>query len=415
MNFISAALLAALPAGMTADNITVSPPAGENICLLSSLDLSTISCLNGERVRADKSTANNPITIRDTVYTSGVGTHAPSIAIVKLNGATRFVARLGIDDEAESADAKAGHGIVNYVIRKHVNGDKTGKIIAQGTVDRRDKESVKLDIDVTGWDYITLDAQQGSQAWADHVDWANAYFEYSGEKPVTVTSQQMYNDNSKTVNLPTTGKDGADIIPLSSLEISKALNGWGTIKANKSIDGNPITLNDTVYTSGVGAHATGQIIVKLNGAVTRFEARLGIDDEVKNNVAGHEGSYGICNYSVSLKAETAMFTSCRKARYATDRNQLHSLTWTATDGNISSLIFPKEPAETPATISTWPTPTSNIRNRTPRHRSSSRPRRSPPNWPVPLPSIRYREYASCKRSRRPVRMPPSQWADCPKD
>lgn len=303
MNFISAALLAALPAGMTADNITVSPPAGENICLLSSLDLSTISCLNGERVRADKSTANNPITIRDTVYTSGVGTHAPSIAIVKLNGATRFVARLGIDDEAESADAKAGHGIVNYVIRKHVNGDKTGKIIAQGTVDRRDKESVKLDIDVTGWDYITLDAQQGSQAWADHVDWANAYFEYSGEKPVTVTSQQMYNDNSKTVNLPTTGKDGADIIPLSSLEISKALNGWGTIKANKSIDGNPITLNDTVYTSGVGAHATGQIIVKLNGAVTRFEARLGIDDEVKNNVAGHEGSYGICNYRVSLKAE----------------------------------------------------------------------------------------------------------------
>lgn len=156
MNFISAALLAALPAGMTADNITVSPPAGENICLLSSLDLSTISCLNGERVRADKSTANNPITIRDTVYTSGVGTHAPSIAIVKLNGATRFVARLGIDDEAESADAKAGHGIVNYVIRKHVNGDKTGKIIAQGTVDRRDKESVKLDIDVTGWDYLSL-------------------------------------------------------------------------------------------------------------------------------------------------------------------------------------------------------------------------------------------------------------------
>lgn len=299
---ITAALFAAFPVGMMADNVTISPPTGGNICLLSSLDLSTITCLSGENVRADKSTANNPLTIRDTIYTSGIGTHAPSVAIVKVNGATRFVSCLGVDDEAESAAVKDDHGIVNYVIRKHVGGNKTGEIVMQGTVDRRDAASVKVDLDVTGWDYITLEAQPGTHAWADHVDWANAYFEYTGEKPVTVTSQQMYADNSKTVDLPAVGRDGADIIPLSSLEISKATNGWGTIKANKSIDGNPITLNDTVYTSGVGAHAAGQIIVKLNGAVTRFEARLGIDDEVASQVAQRPNA-GVCNYRVSLRAE----------------------------------------------------------------------------------------------------------------
>lgn len=301
-NLLAAGLLAALPAGMKADNVTVRPPQGGNICLLGSLDLSTVTCLSGERVRADKSTAGNPLTIRDTVYTSGVGTHAPSLVVVKLNGATRFVTRLGIDDEADNADVKANHGIADYIVRKHLGGDKAGQIVAQGTIDRRDAQAVKLDLDVTGWDYITLEARQGTQAWADHVDWANAYFEYGGEKPATVTEGQMYLDEAKIVNLPESGADGADIIPLSSLEIAKALNGWGTIKADKSIDGNSITLNDTVYTSGVGAHATGQIIVKLNGAVTRFVTRLGIDDEVKASAAGNS-NYGVCDYRVSLRAE----------------------------------------------------------------------------------------------------------------
>jgi len=301
---LSAGLLAALPLTATADNVTVNPPTGDGICPLSSLDLSNVTCRSGEQVRANLSTNGNALTLRDTVYTSGVGTHAPSVAIVKVNGATRFVARLGIDDEAESETQKAGHGICNYVIRKHVNGNKTGTVVMQGVINRLDRGAVKIDLDVTGWDYITLEAQTGKEDWADHVDWANAYFEYSGARPATVIGQSMYpSDNGKLVTLPDVGSDGAEIIPLSSLEIGKITNGWGTVKANKSIDGNPITLNDTVYTSGVGLHATGQVIVKLNGAVTRFVARLGIDDEVRSEVLKSPSMYGLCDYSVTLKAE----------------------------------------------------------------------------------------------------------------
>lgn len=293
-----------------ADKVTVAPPSGDGICLLGSLDLGTVTCLSGEHVYADKSTNGNPLTVRDTVYTSGVGTHAPSVIVVKLNGATRFVAGFGVDDEAESSEEKAHHGICGYEIRKHVDGDRDGTVVLRGTIDRRDKESVKIDLDVTGWDYLTLEALQGEQPWADHVDWLNAYFEYGGTKPATVMAAAMYpEEGGKVVDIPAAGAEGAEIIPISALEISKIANGQGTVQANKSIDGNPITLNDTIYIKGVGVQTSAKVLVKLNGAVTRFVARLGIDDEVKDEVAGHEIQYGLCDYRVSLKAENGdLFT-----------------------------------------------------------------------------------------------------------
>lgn len=298
-----ATLLLAMSANAVAatdESVTVSPPTGEDICLFSSLDLSKITYFddNGKTaVRANRTTLNNPIVLKDTLYTSGVGTHAPSKAIIDVNGATRFTARLGVDDEASSADA---HGIVDYVISTYK--DKVATVVMQGTIRRTDANTVAVDIDLAGCDYLVLDLQSGAQKWADQVSWGNACFEYSGTAPATVLEGDMYLDTERIVNLPEVGRDGAEIIPLSLLEIEKAINGWGTIRANRSIEGNPITLKDTVYTSGVGAHATNQIIVKLNGAVTHFVTRVGIDDEVRSG-AGTNANYGVCDYRVSLKAE----------------------------------------------------------------------------------------------------------------
>ena len=284
----------------TDESVTVNPPTGEGICLFSSLDLTKITCFDDAgktKVRADRTTLNNPIVLKDTLYTSGVGTHAPSKAVIDVKGATRFTARLGVDDEASGA---ANHGIVDYVISTYK--DKVATTVMQGTINRTDDRTVAIDIDLTGCDYLVLNLEPGAQKWADEVSWANAAFEYSGEKPVTILENEMYFDGSKVVDLPTVGTDGAEIIPLSSLEIGKAINGWGTIRADKSIGNNPITLKDTVYTSGVGAHATNQIIVKLNGSVTRFCTRVGIDDEVASGVANRPNA-GVCDYRVSLKAE----------------------------------------------------------------------------------------------------------------
>lgn len=190
---------------MQAQSVTINPPEGNGICLLGSFDLSPVTCLNGEKVQANKSTKGNGLIVRDTLYTSGVGTHAPSKMIVKTNGATRFVAKLAIDDGAENATDKANHGIVDYEILKHADGNRTGTVVKSGTIDRRDKGAVNVDFDITGWDYITLNFKQGTQAWADHVDIVNAWFQYTDILPETVSENEIYGAVEK-VKLPETGR-----------------------------------------------------------------------------------------------------------------------------------------------------------------------------------------------------------------
>ena len=286
------------PLVSVAQSVTVEPPKGENICLFSSLDLSNVTYFkySGEEgttgARANQSTFGKDIVLKDTLYTTGVGVHAPSKAVFEIKGATRFVANLGVDDAAAN---KPNHGIVDYVIS--VFKDKQKTELKRGTIKRTDAASTKIDVEVAGNDYLVLDLQQGANNWADQASWANAYFEYAGEKPTTIPEGLMYMEN--VVELPTVGQDGAQIIPLSTLDISKATCGWGTIQSNKSIDGNPLRLGGKVYRSGVGTHAPSQIIVKLNGAVTRFETYVGIDEEVK--VPNMRENAGIADYRVSLK------------------------------------------------------------------------------------------------------------------
>ena len=298
---MAAMLLTLSPALLSAQSsdITVNPPQGNDVCQFSTLDLTKITCFddNGRtKVRANLSTYGRPIVLRDTTYTSGVGTHAPSKAVVAVNGATRFTSRLGIDDAAENL---AEHGIVSYTISTYTN--HVEKVVMQGTIRRTDGFTVPVDIDLTGCDYLVLNLDPAGKTWADHVSWANAVFRYSGKKPATLLEGDMYRDGSKTVDIPE-AEEGMENIPLSSLEIGKATCGWGTIKANKSIDGNSIILKDTTYLSGVGTHSPSQIIVKLNGSVTRFVARVGIDDEVISG-AGSNTSNANCTYRVMLKDE----------------------------------------------------------------------------------------------------------------
>ncbi|MDH8702687.1 alpha-galactosidase [Dysgonomonadaceae bacterium PH5-43] len=69
-------------------------------------------------------------------------------------------------------------------------------------------------------------------------------------------------------------------VALSELNLSMMSSGWGSPKANRSIDGNPITLNGKIYKTGIGTHADSKLIVALDGKGKRFSALVGIDDEV---------------------------------------------------------------------------------------------------------------------------------------
>lgn len=271
------------------------PPTGNDVCLLSSLDLTTVTYFNDDnknKVYADKATFGTPLIIAGNTYTTGVGTHAPSKFVVKVNGAKSFHAIFGIDAAAPN---QAKHGIVDYTVTTY-NSSKQATTVKSGTITVNDAAGTTIDVDLTGAVYLILNFDKGEEAWGDHVDLGDAYFKYAGTAPQLINESDMWQGGSNVVTIPDAPL-GQEYIRLSSLEIEKTKCGWENHapKKDKSIDGNNITIGGKVYESGVGTHGPSQIIIKLNGSVTDFHTVLGVDDEVKE----------ACNfdYHVYVKAE----------------------------------------------------------------------------------------------------------------
>lgn len=274
---------------------TITPPTGNDVCLLSSLDLTTVTYFNDDnknKVYADKATFGTPLIIAGNTYTTGVGTHAPSKFVVKVNGAKSFHAIFGIDAAAPS---QAKHGIVDYTVTTY-NSSKQATTVKSGTINVNDAAGTTIDVDLTGAVYLILNFDKGEEAWGDHVDLGDAYFKYAGTAPQLINESDMWQEGSNVVTIPD-APWGQEYIRLSSLEIEKTKCGWEnhTPKKDKSIDGNNITIGGKVYESGVGTHGPSQIIIKLNGSVTDFYTVLGVDDEVKEA--------GNFDYHVYVKAE----------------------------------------------------------------------------------------------------------------
>lgn len=271
------------------------PPTGNDVCLLSSLDLTTVTYFNDDnknKVYADKATFGTPLIIAGNTYTTGVGTHAPSKFVVKVNGAKSFHAIFGIDAAAPN---QAKHGIVDYTVTTY-NSSKQATTVKSGTINVNDVAGTTIDVDLTGAVYLILNFDKGEEAWGDHVDLGDAYFKYAGTAPQLINESDMWQEGSNVVTIPD-APWGQEYIRLSSLEIEKTKCGWEnhTPKKDKSIDGNKITIGGKVYESGVGTHGPSQIIIKLNGSVTDFYTVLGVDDEVKEA--------GNFDYHVYVKAE----------------------------------------------------------------------------------------------------------------
>lgn len=262
---------------------------------MSSLDLTTVTYFNDDnknKVYADKATFGTPLIIAGDTYTTGVGTHAPSKFVVKVNGAKSFHAIFGID---AAAPTQAKHGIVDYTVTTY-NSSKQATTVKSGTITVNDAAGTTVDVDLTDVVYLILNFDKGEEAWGDHVDLGNAYFKYAGTAPQLINESDMWQGGSNVVTIPD-APWGQEYIRLSSLEKEKTKCGWEnhTPKKDKSIDGNNITIGGKVYESGVGTHGPSQIIIKLNGSVTDFYTVLGVDDEVKEA--------GNFDYHVYVKAE----------------------------------------------------------------------------------------------------------------
>ena len=298
---------------------TITPPSGNGICLLSSLDLTTVTYFNDgnkNKVYADKATFGTPLIIAGDTYTTGVGTHAPSKFVVKVNGAKNFHAVFGIDG---AAPTQAEHGIVDYTVTTY-NSSKQPTTVKSGTITVNDATGTLVDVDLTGVVYLILNFDKGAEAWGDHVDLGNAYFEYEGKAPQLISESDMWKNTSNEITIPD-APYGQEYIRLSSLEIEKTTCGWENHQPqkDKSVEGNPITLGGNVYESGVGTHGPSQIIIKLNGSVTDFYTVLGVDDEVKEA--------GNFDYHVYVKSEGGAMEDVAKGtinRFSNQKVDIHA-------------------------------------------------------------------------------------------
>ncbi len=130
---------------------------------LDSLDLRLATQSTGV-AQAEVSSAERPITICGSVYPRGVGAHSTSEMKIELGGAAvRFLAMVGVDDEAEK------HGSV--VFEAWLDGRKA---YDSGVV--RGGEPARLfAVDLTGAQILSLMVTDaGDNSDYDHADWAGA-------------------------------------------------------------------------------------------------------------------------------------------------------------------------------------------------------------------------------------------------
>lgn len=73
----------------------------------------------------------------------------------------------------------------------------------------------------------------------------------------------------------------SDVVWLSSLDLSRVeTGGHHTPVADRSRDGNPLTLGGKKFERGVGMEARSQMVIELGGGARRFHAVVGVDDDV---------------------------------------------------------------------------------------------------------------------------------------
>ena len=137
----------------------------------------------------------------------------------------------------------------------------------------------------------------GSSAANITVNWTNLGLQASA---ATVRDLWAHTDlgafsGSFTTNVPSHGTvmlkfvGTAPALPalgtnyLTDLQPVYVYTGWGAMTNNKSIGGNTITLNGTTYAKGLGVNSYSGLEYRLGGVAARFQADIGVDDEVGSN------------------------------------------------------------------------------------------------------------------------------------
>lgn len=95
-----------------------------------------------------------------------------------------------------------------------------------------------------------------------------------------ITVQSMWADGSIAKNAATLDYTPSvpDSVLVSELEPMSVRQDWEQLGRNRSVTGGPLTVGDSVYTSGVGTLSSSEIHYQLFGRFARFTAHVGLDN-----------------------------------------------------------------------------------------------------------------------------------------
>jgi alpha-galactosidase len=74
-------------------------------------------------------------------------------------------------------------------------------------------------------------------------------------------------------------------LAITSLDLGKVQQGYGSPHVDLAVDGHPLIINGTKFPHGLGTHADSYLAIKLDKGSTRFTASVGVDDEAGDPVA----------------------------------------------------------------------------------------------------------------------------------
>ncbi|TAK67231.1 MAG: alpha-galactosidase [Bacteroidetes bacterium] len=142
---------------------------------LDEIDLSAIESGWGSP-HANKSIEDNPLTIAGKTFERGIGTHAVSTLLLKLDGKGKsFSAFVGVDGETKSEKAS---------IEFFVLGDKN--VLWQSGVLKINDEAKKIELDITGIKQLGLLVTGSTDGIDyDHADWCDAEIELIENVPLS--------------------------------------------------------------------------------------------------------------------------------------------------------------------------------------------------------------------------------------
>lgn len=145
---------------------------------LSSLDLSQVRQRSG-KASSDRSADGKPFSIAGREYSTGVSSRAPGEVHLDLQGgSTRFTAQVGVNDKDPVPKNDGG---IEFVIE----GD--GKVLWSSPLMHHGMAAQAVDLDLSGVKSLALRVNEGFDgATRAEAVWAEADFQVTGVKPVTV-------------------------------------------------------------------------------------------------------------------------------------------------------------------------------------------------------------------------------------